>query len=237
MPAIRLENVEKIYKQSGRKFPAVLRLDMVIKQGEFVCLAGKRGSGTTLALNIICGQVTPDKGRVYFGRYELSLLPWLARKHIERSFGVVWQTPALTADKTSVMSCFGGSGWWGELKMNLLDRPRARKALSLVGLDGCEDKRLREFTPAQLRRLEVARAILHSPPVLIIDDLSDTMDEESLWDIIQLLRELNRRGTTIIMAAHSGNIINIIRPRVITLSESRIKSDETPGKFGDTVKL
>lgn len=237
MPVIRLQNVEKLYKGSGRKWPALLGLDLTIGQGEFVCFAGRRGCGSSTALSLICGDVLPDKGCVKLGKTDFTNASRRRQKRLEECFGKMPQAPGLEPGETTVFDSFCPANRAQALKISIVDRPLIKKALALVGLEGAEWQKLEEFTPTQLRRIEFAGAILRSPPILIIDDIAPTVDDETLWDLVHLLRELNRRGTTIIMAAHSGKIINILRPRVITLADGKVISDENPGKFGETVTL
>ena len=111
----------------------------------------------------------------------------------------------------------------------------AEKALGLVGLP-----KVGECFPAQLsigeaRRVELARALISSPPVLLLDELTANLDDDTIWDIMHLLNELNSRGTTIIMATHASQYVNIMRRRVITLVDGRLFGDVKNGKYGDIV--
>lgn len=236
MPIIRLEKVEKLYKGSSRKLPAVLSVNLIITQGEFVCFAGKRGSGTSAVLHLITGDHPPDRGTVYYNHINIANSGKRQRRRIEACVGKVMQYPTLTGTET-VFDNICKISRARVLRINLVERPRIKKALSLVGMPGSETRRLNEFSAAELRRIELAKAILHSPPVIVIDDIADQMDEESLWDIVNLLRELNKLGTTIIMAAHNGKVVNIVRPRVITLLDGKVVSDVKQGTFGDAINL
>jgi len=97
-----------------------------------------------------------------------------------------------------------------------------------------------ECYPAQLsigevRRVELARALLSSPPILLLDELTANLDDDTIWDIIHLLNELNSRGTTIIMATHASQFVNILRRRVVTLVDGKLAGDVKNGKYGDIV--
>lgn len=236
MAIIRLEKVEKLYKGSSRKWPAVLSVNLIITQGEFVCFAGKRGSGTSTVLHLITGEHPPDRGAVYFNHIDIANAGKRQRRRIDDCMGKVMQYPTLTGEET-VFDKFCRVGRARVLRINLVERPRIKKALSLVGMPGSETRKLNEFSQAELRRIELAKAILHSPQVIVIDDIADQMDDESLWDVVNLLRELNRRGTTIIMAAHNGKVINIVRPRVVTLADGKVVSDVKQGTFGEAINL
>ena len=105
---------------------------------------------------------------------------------------------------------------------------RIRKALNLVGLGDVERRYPAELSLGECRRVELARAIINSPPILVLDELTANLDEDTAWDILHLLNEFNRLGTTIIMATHAKEFVNILRKRVITFVDGRIL-----GRYGD----
>ena len=82
------------------------------------------------------------------------------------------------------------------------------------------------------RRVELARALICSPPVLLLDELTANLDDDTIWDIIHLLNEINNHGTTVVMATHASQYVNIMRRRVITLVDGHLKGDVRNGKYG-----
>jgi cell division transport system ATP-binding protein len=101
---------------------------------------------------------------------------------------------------------------------------------------GIEGKYPLELSIGECRRVELARALLHSPPILILDEVTANLDDDSTWDIFHLLQELNRKGTTIIMATHASQYVNIMRRRVITMVDGHIFGDVQKGKYGDVIQ-
>ena len=93
-----------------------------------------------------------------------------------------------------------------------------------------------ELSQGECRRVELARAILNRPSVLILDELTANLDEDTIWDLFHLISEINRMGTTVIMATHAKNFVNIMRKRVITLVAGEIFGDVQKGRYGDVVK-
>ncbi len=98
----------------------------------------------------------------------------------------------------------------------------------------------RSYYPAELsigecRRVELARALINSPSILLIDELTANLDDDNIWDLMHLLTELNNKGTTIIMATHASQFVNIMRRRVVTLVDGRLIGDVRNGKYGDIV--
>jgi cell division transport system ATP-binding protein len=92
-----------------------------------------------------------------------------------------------------------------------------------------------ELSIGEARRVELARAIINSPPVLVLDELTANLDRDTIWDIFHLLTELNRRGTTIVMATHASEYVNLMRRRVVTLVDGHVFGDVKNGRYGDVM--
>ena len=233
MPEVHLEKASKIYKtEDKRKQYAVRDLDFTVTQGEFVFLIGSSGAGKTTMLKLIGGEIAPDEGAVYVDNANIARFFGTWRVRLTRTFGIVSQQSLLIRKRTimeNLMVAARASG------MQRKSKAAAEKALSLVGLP-----RVGECFPAQLsigevRRVELARALISSPPVLLLDELTANLDDDTIWDIMHLLNELNSRGTTIIMATHASQYVNIMRRRVVTLVDGRLVGDVEHGRYGDIV--
>ena len=233
MPEVRLENASKLYKtEDKRKQYAVKDLSLTIAQGEFVFLIGSSGAGKSTMLKLIGGEISPDEGAVLLDDVNIARFfgPWKVR--LNRTFGIVGQQTLLLRKRTimeNLMVAARASG------MQRKSKAAAEKALGLVGLP-----RVAECYPAQLsigevRRVELARALISSPPFLLLDELTANLDDDTIWDIMHLLNELNSRGTTIVMATHASQFVNIMRRRVITLVDGKLFGDVKNGKYGDVV--
>ena len=114
-------------------------------------------------------------------------------------------------------------------------RERVHKVLAMVGLPGVEDRYPVELSQGECRRVELARAIINNPEVLVLDELTANLDEDTAWDLFLFLSEVNHLGTTIVMASHAKNFVNLMRRRVITLVDGRILGDVQKGRYGDVV--
>ena len=233
MPEVRLENASKLYKtEDKRKQYAVKDLSLTIAQGEFVFLIGSSGAGKSTMLKLIGGEISPDEGAVLLDDVNIARFfgPWKVR--LNRTFGIVGQQTLLIRKRTimeNLMVAARASG------MQRKSKAAAEKALGLVGLP-----RVAECYPAQLsigevRRVELARALISSPPFLLLDELTANLDDDTIWDIMHLLNELNSRGTTIVMATHASQFVNIMRRRAITLADGKLFGDVKNGKYGDVV--
>jgi len=238
MPTIEIKGVTKIYKtERRRKFMAVADVDLTIEQGEFVFLIGSRGAGKSTLLQLISGSLKPKKGKVVVGGYNVHRLHLWNKRGVARLFGQVWQEPQLLRKKTVAenlhMAMIGNLPFSAAARYSAGER--IMKILGLVGVRGRENCYPAELTYAELRRVELARALMNSPPILLLDELTEKLDDDSIWDIMQLLQDINRRGTTVILATHASQYVNLMRRRVITLVDGRVFSDVPKGKFGNVV--
>ena len=243
MPTIELENATKFYKpekqqrRRNRLEIGVKDVSLTIKQGEFVFVIGSSGAGKSTLLKLISGQQRPDRGKVYVDQKDLSWMMKLSRNRAARMFGMVWQEPALIRKRTveeNLSLAARISAPRAEREKQL--QARVKKVLGLVGLSGIEKKYPAEMSIGECRRVELARALIGSPPILVLDEVTANLDDDSIWDVFQLLHELNRRGTTIIMATHASQYVNIMRRRVITLVDGNIFGDVQKGRYGDIVE-
>ena len=239
MPTIELETVSKFYKPRRRgKGPVhvsmgVEEVDLTIHQGEFVFLVGSSGAGKSTLLRLMTGEERPDLGKVCVDRKELGGILRFSRNRAAVMFGKIWQEPTLIRKKTVGQNlALASKISQGREPPQIVDA-RIKKVLGLVGMRGAEGKYPVELSIGQCRRVELARALIGSPPILVLDEITANLDDDSIWDTLHLLNDINRRGTTVIMATHDSKYVNILRRRVITMSEGRVVGDVQKGKYGD----
>lgn len=242
MPTIYLEHVSKFYKPKRRRKGPVHQdmgvedVDLTIHQGEFVFVVGGSGAGKSTLLRLITGEAKPSQGTVYLGDRDLSRALFLSRNRASVMFGKIWQDPTLIRKKTVGENLALASRIAvGRESPKVVDI-RIKKVLGLVGMKGVETKYPVELSIGQCRRVELARAMIGSPPILILDEITANLDDDCIWDTLHLLNDMNRRGTTIIMATHDSQYVNILRRRVITMSGGRVVADEKKGKYGDVLE-
>lgn len=233
MAEIRLDHVSKRYMEERRLTYAVRDISLTVEQGEFVFLIGSSGAGKTTLLQLMSGEIAPDEGTVLLNNTNIARMlgPWRVRAR--RTFGVVSQQGLLIRKRTvgeNLMLAAGAAGM-----MRRKSREAVKKALGIVGLPGVEECYPAELSIGESRRVELARAVLNSPSILLLDELTANLDDDVIWDLIHLLTELNARGTTIVMATHASQYVNILRRRVITLVDGKIVGDVKNGKYGDIV--
>ncbi len=232
MPVIRLESVYRTYKDQDATKNAIENVSIEIKQGEFVFVIGNSGAGKSTLLKVIAGVVPPTHGEVYLDDTRFSKKIDFRKNKLRRNFGHVWQDSQLmrrrtVGDNLAIVARAGG---------NVNHIPESvKKALGLVGMPGVEDKFPGELSIGESRRVELARAIINSPNVLLVDEITANLDDENIWDLLELLKELNRRGTTVIMVTHASSYVTMMRRRVVTLVDGRLIGDVPNGRYGDII--
>ena len=242
MPTIHLDHVSKFYKpKRKRKGPVhqdtgVEGVELTIHQGEFVFVVGGSGAGKSTLLRLITGEIKPNLGKVYLGDRDLNRALILSRNRASVMFGKIWQDPTLIRKKTVGENLALASRiTLGRESARVVDI-RIKKVLGLVGMKGVENKYPIELSIGECRRVELARALIGSPPILVLDENTANLDDDCIWDTLHLLNDVYRRGTTVIMATHDSQYVNILRRRVITMSGGRVVTDEKKGKYGDVLE-
>ena len=248
MPTITVDNVTKYYRvkrrnrqrmngRSGRYEVGVENVNLTIEQGEFVFLIGSSGAGKSTLLNMIAGREKPGKGSVLINGKRLQVNKVQMARRLPLLIGYVSQKSALNRSLT-IWGNLAHAAKAGDKKfMNAyVFAERATKVLGLVGLHDVGKKYPIELTAGECRRVELACALINSPPILVLDEVTAGLDEDSLWDLFLLLHEINQMGTTVIMATRSSQYVNMLRRRVVTLVHGRVFSDVNRGRYGEVGK-
>ncbi|MBQ6985780.1 MAG: ATP-binding cassette domain-containing protein [Oscillibacter sp.] len=232
MPTIRLDNVSKLYRLGEFEHWAVQGIDLTVEQGDFLFLVGSRGAGKSTLLNIMAGLMKPNLGRVFIDDADVNELK---PKEREKAFSVVScirQGADLNRAETVYDNMSEEVRQFFFFRRRVVNKPLVDKALGIVGVPESGDTFPRDLSSSECRRVLIAKAILNSPAVLLLDDFTDHMDEDTIWDMLHLLNELNRKGTTIIMSTNSSYVVNIMRRRVVTLADGKLVGDVKRGRYG-----
>lgn len=232
MPQIRLEKVSKYYEFEKRRVPALCDVDLTIEQGEFVFITGSSGAGKSTLLQLIDRQIVPTSGSIYLDKTNIThLAPWNQHR-VRLLFGYVPQSSELVRKRT-IEQNLEIAGILTQKRSGPSLKERIQKVLSNVGMDNVAHKYPAELSLGECRRVELARAIINNPSILLLDELTANLDEDTSWDVMHFLNEMNVQGTTIIMATHDRTMVNLMRRRVITLVDGRIFGDVPKGRYGD----
>lgn len=225
---IMLENVNKSY------VPGVAALNDInvrINKGEFVFIVGDSGSGKSTLIKLLLRELTPTSGRIIVNNYDLTRLRRRKVAQFRRNIGVVFQEFRLLRDR-NVYENVAFAQRVIEVPTRQI-RKNVPAMLSLVGLAGKYKAKPKQLSGGEQQRVALARALVNNPPILLADEPTGNLDPRNSWEIMKLLEEINRRGTTVLVVTHNREIVNAMRKRVITMKKGVIISDEEKGEYID----
>ncbi len=213
---IEVYHVSKSFQ--GRQ--ALQDINLKIDKGEFVYLTGASGAGKTTLLRMIFRAETPDEGHVLVNNQNLTELKESAVPYLRRSMGIIFQDFRLLPRKTVFENVAITLKVVG-LSEGLL-RGKVFEALRLVGLDGLQKALPSTLSAGEQQRVCLARAIVNDPLILLADEPTSNLDAALSIEILELLKAVNLRGTTVIVATHNANLIGRQRRRMVVLHQGRV---------------
>ena len=200
-------------------------LNLYIRENEFLTLLGPSGCGKTTTLRMLGGFETPDKGKIMFNSKDITNVP-----ANERNLNTVFQKYSLFPHMTIAENIAFGLKIKKKSKAYIDDK--IKYALKLVNLDGFENRSVDSLSGGQQQRIAIARAIVNDPIMVIADEPTGNLDPETSWDIMEIFKEINAEGTTIVMATHDKEIVDAMGKRVIAIEDGHIVRDEASGVYG-----
>ncbi|GAA0336939.1 cell division ATP-binding protein FtsE [Oceanobacillus sp. FSL W7-1293] len=224
---ITMENVSKTYSNG---VTALNDINIHIDRGEFVYLVGPSGAGKSSFIRLIYREAKPTKGKIIINGRELSKIKERHIPYLRRDIGVVFQDFKLL-QKLTVYENVAFALEVIETSPKSIKR-RVSEVLQLVGLEDKAKMIPSELSGGEQQRVAIARAIVNNPKVVIADEPTGNLDPDTSWGIMQVLDDINSKGTTIIMATHSKHIVNTIKRRVIAIEDGNIVRDQQRGDYG-----
>ncbi len=195
-----------------------------INRGEFVFLVGPSGAGKSTFIKLIMKEINADEGSIeVMGRDVVNLSSRLLPIH-RRNIGMIFQDFRLLPNKT----VFENVAFAMEIvhKSKRQINKQVPRALSLMGISSKKDMFPDELSAGEQQRVAIARAIINKPSVLIADEPTGNLDPATAWEIMTLLNEINKRGTTIVMVTHAQDIVDRMKKRVVTINQGKIVRDD-----------
>ncbi|MER2105306.1 MAG: cell division ATP-binding protein FtsE [Solibacillus sp.] len=224
---IQMKNVTKKYPNG---VVAVNGISVDIQKEEFVYVVGPSGAGKSTFIKLMYREEKPTSGDVIVAGTNLSTLKNNRVPHLRRQLGVVFQDfkllPRLTVYENVAFALEVIEEQPAEI------RKRVMEVLELVGLKHKVRMFPSELSGGEQQRVSIARSIVNRPKVLIADEPTGNLDPENSWEIMDIFEEINRQGTTIVMATHNREIVNTIRKRVIAIEGGLVVRDEYGGDYG-----
>jgi cell division transport system ATP-binding protein len=218
---IRLVEVTKTF---GTGTSALSDVSLTIDKGEFVFLVGPSGSGKTTLLRLLIREMLPTKGIITIGDWNLVELPNNKIPHLRKRIGFVFQDLKILMDRTIYENII--------LPLEMSDvnpkeaKQKVEQILDQVGLLEHVHKFPIQLSGGELQRAAIARALVFSPEILLADEPTGNLDNTTSWEIVKLLNDINKSGTTVIMATHNLEVVSSLGKRTVTLEKGKVIKDE-----------
>ena len=224
---LRMENVSKVYPGGS---VALQDVDIHIKPGEFVFVVGPSGAGKSTFNKMLFREVLPTTGSIFVNGVDILSLTPKEIPYMRRQLGIIFQDYRLLPDRTVYENV--------AFAMQVIETPhrkikrRVLNVLDLVGLRHRANAYPNELSGGEQQRIAIARAIVNDPILVIADEPTGNLDPETSWDIMEIFKEINASGTTIVMATHDKEIVDAMGKRVVAIEHGNIVRDEASGVYG-----
>ena len=225
---IEFKNVTKIYDES--EVIALSDVSFKVNKGEFVFLVGPSGAGKSTLTELIIKEERMTSGEIIVNGLELSKLPNKKIPYLRRNIGMVFQDFRLLPGRTVyenvafAMQVTGASG--RAIKRNV------PSVLSMVGLSHKAEMTPDQLSGGEQQRVSLARAMVNRPPIIIADEPTGNLDPDNAQEIMNLLDDINKKGTTMIVATHAKNFVDDMQKRVLAIEHGKLVRDEEKGAYG-----
>ena len=225
---ITLKDVSKSYVEG---VPALADVNIQIDEGEFVFVVGDSGSGKSTLIKLLLKELEPTSGTIIINDKILSQIPRRQVPRFRRNIGCVFQDFRLLKDRDVYESV--------AFAQRIISAParsikeKVPKMLSLVGLAAKYKSKPNQLSGGEQQRVAIARALINEPKILLADEPTGNLDANNAWEIMKLLDEINKRGTTVLVVSHNMEIVEAMKKRVITLQQGHVVSDVQMGGDGN----
>ena len=224
---LKMTDVSKVYPGGS---VALQKVNIHIEPGEFVFVVGPSGAGKSTFIKMLFREVLPTTGSIFVNGVDILSLTPKEIPYMRRQLGIIFQDYRLLPDRTVYENV--------AFAMEVIETPRRKikrrvlNVLDLVGLRHRCDAYPNELSGGEQQRIAIARAIVNDPVFVIADEPTGNLDPETSWDIMEIFKEINAEGTTIVMATHDKEIVDAMGKRVIAIEDGKIVRDEASGVYG-----
>lgn len=226
IPIIAMDHISKHYSTG---VDALHDVSIRIHKGEFVFVVGKSGSGKSTFIKLLLKELDPTEGRLFVGGRQVTHLKRKQVSMYRRKIGVVFQDFRLLKNKTVYENVAFAQQIIGMPKRDIaINVPII---LEMVGLKDKADVYPHELSGGEQQRVAIARALINKPTILLADEPTGNLDPETAWDIMMLLQEVNKMGTTVVVVTHNNDVVDVMQKRVINLEDGVLIRDEKKGGY------
>ena len=223
---IQFTDVTKSYTEGNTALNGV---SLQIEDGEFVFLVGPSGSGKSTIMKVITGELKPTSGQVHVNGYSLERIRKRDIPYMRRTLGVVFQDFRLINKMTVYDNVAYAMRVIGAREAEI--KERVPYVLDLVGLTGKERRHPNEMSGGEQQRLAIARALVNNPSTIIADEPTGNLDPARSFELMSLLEEINKLGTTVLVVTHEQELVKHFDKRVIAIDEGVVISDGMDGYY------
>ncbi|WP_036728378.1 MULTISPECIES: cell division ATP-binding protein FtsE [Peptoniphilus] len=220
---------ENVYKEYSNGVMALSNINMNIPDGDFLFLVGSSGAGKSSMIKLLIREEEVTRGKILIDDTDITKLRKKKIPKLRRDISVVFQDFRLLDKKTIFENVAYALEIQGASKSEI--KKSVAQALDLVSLTGKENCYPKELSGGESQRVSIARAIVNKAPILVCDEPTGNLDQETAWEIMNALTKINEQGTTIIMATHAVDIVDKMQRHVITLSDGHIVKDIERGGY------
>ena len=223
---IQFTDVTKSYTEGNTALNGV---SLQIEDGEFVFLVGPSGSGKSTIMKVITGELKPTSGQVHVNGYSLERIRKRDIPYMRRTLGVVFQDFRLINKMTVYDNVAYAMRVIGARETEI--KERVPYVLDLVGLTGKERRHPNEMSGGEQQRLAIARALVNNPSTIIADEPTGNLDPARSFELMSLLEEINKLGTTVLVVTHEQDLVRHFDKRVIAIDDGKVISDGMDGYY------
>jgi cell division transport system ATP-binding protein len=221
---IRLHRVCKVFEGGPMKLPALNDISFEVDKGDFVVLSGASGAGKTTLLRLLYADERASDGEIEVAGFDVTTLRRRDVPRLRRSLGIVFQDAKLLSGRTVFENIAFVLRVLGTPRRDIT--PRAFQALKAVGLSSRAQAYPAQLSQGEAQRAALARAIVKSPALLLADEPTGNLDEEMAGEILDLIKDIWSRGTTVLLATHQARLAAQLRRRTVRLEGGVLTKDE-----------
>lgn len=225
---IKMENVTKVYENGA---VGLRDFNLQIDRGDFVFVVGSSGSGKSTFIRLLLKEVEPTDGKIIINGTDITTLKRRQIPYLRRKIGVVFQDFRLLPSKT-VYENVAFAMQVVETNPKIIRR-NVPQILAMVGLAKKINAYPNQLSGGEQQRVALARAIINRPPILLADEPTGNLDPDTAWEIMDLIQEINRNGTTVVISTHAKDIVDKMQKRVVAINKGVVLRDVEGGGYSN----